>query len=332
MIPIYYLYKLIFIIMGSATNQIATINDCKKINSSAFSSITGNAAKECVTYKDINGSSTVSKYLQAGSVSTNSYTTKVVTPTGYYPDPNTGTYTGDVVYMRDAALPTAKYTPTANIVGSVYVTCKCVIDPAGHQFGSYVGVAVQIFIGNYRVWAKSMSWNPMFSEINQSVSYSFSLSDTSTGTIFDNWDSGQHGGKLSASLQIIKGAGMDVTASASIPKFTLQGKQSNTSNQLVKYSDIKSLTSTPTMYKFTISPTPSSATVTITTNGYTQSGNSITVPSGQQVSWVVSKTGYHQQSGSHVVTSNYTKSVTLSAQSGGGGTSTSSSSRLGVWE
>lgn len=319
--------------MGSATNQIATINDCKKINSSAFSSITGDAAKECVTYKDINGDNTVNKYLQAGSAGTPAFTTKVVTPTGYSPSTLTGTYSSDPVYMYDSSysLPTAIYTPTSAVSGSASVVAKCVIDSAGHQFGSYISVTLQIVIGGYIVWSKAISYNPMFSYQNQTVSYSFELSDTSTGSIYDNWDSYAHGGQIYANWIIVKGQGIDVTTSASIRAIILTGKQLNTSDQLVKYSDIKSLTSTPTMYTFTISPSPSSASVTITTNGYTQSGNSITVPSGQQVSWVVSKSGYTTQSGSHVVTSNYTKSVTLSA-SGGSTGPVSSSSRLGVWE
>ena len=338
-IPIYYLYKLILIIMGSATNQIATINDCKKINSSAFSSITGDAAKECVTYKDINGNSTVSKYLQAGSVSTSTYKTKVVNPTGYSPSTLNSSYTSDPVYMYDGDLPTAKYTPTTAIKGSASVTCKCVMDTGGIQIGSYVSVSIQIVIGSKSgsniVWSKSISWTPKFSYKNQTVSYSFELSDTSTGSISDNWDNSERSGQIYATWQITKGQGVDVNTSASIQQFTLQGKQLNTSDQLVKYSDIKSLTSTPTMCTFTINASPSDANVTITTNGYTQSGNSITVPPGHLVSWTVNKAGYTTQSGSQIVTSDYVKYVTLSVASGGsggGGTSTSSSSRLGVWE
>ncbi len=320
--------------MGSATNQIATINDCKKINSSAFSSITGDAAKECVTYKDINGNSTVNKYLQAGSVNTLTFTTKVVNPTGYSPSTLTGSYTSDSVYMHDNELPTAIYTPTSAINGSVSVTGKCVIDTGGIEIGSYISVSIQIVLGGNVAWSKSMSWNPKFSYKNQTVSYVFDLSNASTGSIYDGWDDFERGGQIYANFQITKGQGLDVNTSASIQQFTLQGKQTNTSNQLVKYSDIKSLTSTPTRCTFTISPSPSSANVTITTNGYTQSGNSITVPPGQLVSWTVNKAGYTTQSGSEIVTSDYVKYVTLSVASGGtgGGSSTSSSSRLGVWE
>jgi hypothetical protein len=75
---------------------------------------------------------------------------------------------------------------------------------------------------------------------------------------------------------------------------------------------------TPTMYTFTINPTPTSATVTLTASGYTQSGNSITVPSNTSVAWKVSASGYTEQSGTHTVTKTESKSVALSAVSGGG--------------
>ena len=78
---------------------------------------------------------------------------------------------------------------------------------------------------------------------------------------------------------------------------------------------------TPTMYTFTINPTPSDATVTLTATGYTQSGKSITVPSGTSVSWNVEATGYTSQYGTHTVTKTESKSVTLSATGGMGGTS-----------
>lgn len=68
---------------------------------------------------------------------------------------------------------------------------------------------------------------------------------------------------------------------------------------------------TPINYTFTINPTPSTATVTLTASGYTQSGNSITVPSGTSVSWSVSASGYTTQSGTQTVTSTSSKSVTL---------------------
>ena len=68
---------------------------------------------------------------------------------------------------------------------------------------------------------------------------------------------------------------------------------------------------TPTMYTFTINPTPSTATVTLTASGYAQSGNSITVPSGTSVAWKVEASGYVTQNGTHTVTKTETKNVTL---------------------
>jgi hypothetical protein len=75
---------------------------------------------------------------------------------------------------------------------------------------------------------------------------------------------------------------------------------------------------TPTMYTFTINPTPTTATVTLTASSYTQSGNSITVPANTVVTWKVSASGHTQQSGTHTVTKTESKSVALSAVSGGG--------------
>ena len=71
----------------------------------------------------------------------------------------------------------------------------------------------------------------------------------------------------------------------------------------------------PTTYTFTINPTPSTATVTLTASGYTQSGNSITVPANTVVTWKVSATGYTQQTGTHTVTKTESKSVALSENS-----------------
>lgn len=68
-----------------------------------------------------------------------------------------------------------------------------------------------------------------------------------------------------------------------------------------------------TMCTLTIIPTPSTATVTLTASGYSQSGNSITVPANTSVTWKVSANGYTQQTGTHTVTKTESKSVTLIA-------------------
>lgn len=64
-------------------------------------------------------------------------------------------------------------------------------------------------------------------------------------------------------------------------------------------------------YTLTVSPVPSDATVVLTAQGYTQSGNTITVPYGTEVSYSVSKTDYVTQSGEYTVTADYTLSVEL---------------------
>lgn len=69
---------------------------------------------------------------------------------------------------------------------------------------------------------------------------------------------------------------------------------------------------TPTMYTFTINPTPTNSTVTLTASSYTQSGNSISVASGTTVSWTVSADGYYDKNGSETVTKDKTLNVRLS--------------------
>ena len=61
----------------------------------------------------------------------------------------------------------------------------------------------------------------------------------------------------------------------------------------------------------TINPTPSTATVTLAAQGYTQSGNSISVAPNTRVSYVVSNTGYVSQSDTITVTQTNTLSITL---------------------
>ena len=56
------------------------------------------------------------------------------------------------------------------------------------------------------------------------------------------------------------------------------------------------------MRTVTIYPTPEEATVKLTSAGFVQEGNSITVPAGNSVMWTVSAPHYQSQSGSLVVT------------------------------
>lgn len=84
-------------------------------------------------------------------------------------------------------------------------------------------------------------------------------------------------------------------------------------------SGTKTVTQTETEYvelsynllTYTIEPTPSDATVTLTAYGYTQVGNSIDVEGGTTVEWTVSKTKYISQSGSEIVTTDTTQYVEL---------------------
>ena len=81
---------------------------------------------------------------------------------------------------------------------------------------------------------------------------------------------------------------------------------------------------TPVNYTFTLNPTPTSATVTLSATGYsTVSGTgskSITVASGTVVSYNVSASGYTSQSGTQTVTSTSTKNISLSESSSSSGT------------
>ena len=78
----------------------------------------------------------------------------------------------------------------------------------------------------------------------------------------------------------------------------------------------------PTNYTFTINPTPTSATVTLSATGYsTVSGTgskSITVANGTTVNWRVSADGYTTRTGSWTINGgNKTENITLTATSGG---------------
>lgn len=65
------------------------------------------------------------------------------------------------------------------------------------------------------------------------------------------------------------------------------------------------------LFLFTIIPSPADATVTLTATGYTQVGNTISVPAGTQVSWSVSKSGIPTQTGTETITEPKTIYVTI---------------------
>lgn len=120
--------------------------------------------------------------------------------------------------------------------------------------------------------------------------------------------SGGATGTYTASADIAAGSTFTMTLTAIASKVTFSGAAELVSGGSTG-GDV-----TPTTYTFTINPTPSTATVTLTASGYTQSGNSITVPSGTSVSWSVSADGYTTQSGTQSVTSTSSKSVSLVAE------------------
>lgn len=79
----------------------------------------------------------------------------------------------------------------------------------------------------------------------------------------------------------------------------------------------------PTNYTFTINPTPTSATVTLSASGYTTvsgtGSKSITVANGTQVAYTVSKTGYITKTGTIKVSYTQSMGVSLVSESGGSG-------------
>lgn len=109
---------------------------------------------------------------------------------------------------------------------------------------------------------------------------------------------------VSKSLKIRKGSDVNLTVSA-IGYDTYHQNITMDADKIINVSLNKS------MYKFTINPTPSDATVKLTANGYTQSGNSITVPYGTTVSYKVSKKNYSTQSGNVTISTHITLPLTL---------------------
>lgn len=95
---------------------------------------------------------------------------------------------------------------------------------------------------------------------------------------------------------------------------SLSGYESESITTTVDKDTSLTLTLKRILYTLTINPTPSNATVKLTASGYTQSGNSITVPTGTSVSYTVSASNYNTRTGSLSVTSTQTLSVVLSSR------------------
>lgn len=70
------------------------------------------------------------------------------------------------------------------------------------------------------------------------------------------------------------------------------------------------------LFLFTIVPHPADATVTLTADGYTQVGNTISVRAGTQVSWSVAKAGIPTATGTETITEPKTIYVTIGYPSG----------------
>lgn len=137
---------------------------------------------------------------------------------------------------------------------------------------------------------------------------------TATVTLAEGYEVGTAGVTITMGGVALSGAH---TISGNVITITIA---SVTGNVLIKVPTINTATGEEeepetTKYTFTINPTPSDATVILTANGYTQSGNSITVASGTSVAWNVSKSGYTSQSGTQVVTSTSSKNIALNASS-----------------
>ena len=71
------------------------------------------------------------------------------------------------------------------------------------------------------------------------------------------------------------------------------------------------ITLNESLYSFTISPTPSDATVVLTAQGYSQQGNTIRVRANTTVNWTVARAGWASQYGTEVITADRTLPVRL---------------------
>ena len=80
------------------------------------------------------------------------------------------------------------------------------------------------------------------------------------------------------------------------------GYSAMSGNVWANWDRTKHVVLSPLSCQLIINPTPNDATVVLTATGYTQSGNTITVPYGTTVTYSVSKTNYTTVSGSIVMT------------------------------
>lgn len=106
------------------------------------------------------------------------------------------------------------------------------------------------------------------------------------------------------SITVNRGTSLTYTVSAVGYESTSQTIVANVNTTIPVVLDQQMLT-------FTINPTPNDANVTLTATGYTQVGNSITVPYGTTVYYTVAKAGLISQTGSRTITSTNTLPITL---------------------
>ena len=86
--------------------------------------------------------------------------------------------------------------------------------------------------------------------------------------------------------------------------------------EFTKYIDSETNIATPAIERYeyvtlTVNPTPADANVVLTADGYTQSGNSITVLNGTEVTYTVSRSHYNTTTGIYIVDYNETINVEL---------------------
>lgn len=146
---------------------------------------------------------------------------------------------------------------------------------------------------------------------NTSVDRESNTGYTTTITLAENYE-------LNGSIIVTMG-GTDITSTA-VSGLTITIPTKVTGNVVITVPTKKTSTGgeeEPVNYTFTINPTPTSATVVLTASGYTQSGNSITVPNGTTVNWSVSADGYTTKTGTWAANgSNKIENVVLVASGG----------------
>ena len=106
------------------------------------------------------------------------------------------------------------------------------------------------------------------------------------------------------SITVPKGSTIEYTVS-------LKGYVTQTHTIIADETKVIQVTLESNMVTLTINPTPSDAVVTLTANGYTQNGNSITVERGTSVKYIIEKEGYGTTTNTIVVGDTSTMDILL---------------------